>query len=163
MTEERDDKELLDWERVEERCAKLIRLGGDPRTPEHERNAACRKVVEMFRKGDMEVTSTGRWEAVTVLVQGLLRGASDLHQATGRDACQGPLNLGGKNGWRCCRCRAFNVQIVVTLRGSDPDPTPCRQCGHHRCDGLRTDPAWDPHYGTQEPQEAPIPRRRRAR
>ena len=135
-----------EWERTEEKFARLVRLGGDERTPEHERNAACRAAVRMFRRGDMTVTSTGRWEALSRLVNRLLRTVADLREALPpeADTCRAPFNLNGKNGWQCCQCSSFNTSLVVHWRGFGFGGHRCTTCGHPRCDRPKPDAAWDP-------------------
>lgn len=121
------------WSDVEERFASLVRLGGDERTPDHERSAACRAAIKMFTRGDMTVVSTGRWNALMDLYRRQV-------EVLPPDAvhCQGPFNIQGRNGWQCCKCRQF----TTGSRGFwNWNPDRCPQCGHLRCN-IMLDPNW---------------------
>jgi hypothetical protein len=114
-----------DWEKTEERFASLVRLGGDERTPDHERSNACKAAVSMFTRGDMTVVSTGRWQSLMVLYRSML---TQVRPLTMRCTSE---NVQGRNGWRCCQCGAvqMNLWIWVFRR------VHCALCGHERCDG----------------------------
>ncbi len=146
--EDEDLDETAAWEKVEERFASLMRLGGDPRTPDHERDAACRQAIRMFMNGKMTVTSTGRWTAVTKTVREMLHGAQALDAAIPADTqrCIAPYNLNGRNGWRCCKCKSLNVELVVHYQEGFWRHSRCTTCLHVRCDRVsdHTDPAHDP-------------------
>jgi hypothetical protein len=132
-----------DWEKVEERFANLVRLGGDPRTPDHERDNACRAAVAMFVDGKMTVTATGRWDALIARIRSLMGAMPPQAHAPGH-GCLAPFNLNGTNGWKCCRCGSFNTSLVVQFIGTRWLRHRCTMCGHERCDDVHLDPHWDP-------------------
>ena len=48
------DADVAAWTKDEEKFEKLVALGADERTPEHERNAACREACRMV--ADKKIT-----------------------------------------------------------------------------------------------------------
>lgn len=48
------DADVAAWTKDEDRFEKLVALGADERTPEHERNAACREACRMV--ADKKIT-----------------------------------------------------------------------------------------------------------
>ena len=113
------------WQKIEERFASLVRLGGDERTPDHERSAACRAAVAMFKKGDMEVVSAGRWASLMMLYRNML-----LQVGVPRLKCSSE-NVLGRNGWKCCQCGAIQMSLWIFIGFSRAR---CGRCGHQRCD-----------------------------
>lgn len=140
------------WEKTEEKFARLVRLGGDERTPEHERNAACRAAVRMFTKGEMTITSTGRWDALVLRIRRLISTVTELQESLPPNgpACRFPFNLNGKNGWQCCQCGSFNTSLVELWLGSLFSGQRCTMCGHQRCGRPKPDVAWNsPAYASR--------------
>lgn len=117
---------MADWERIEDKFAALVRLGGDPRTPENERNNACRLAVAMFTKGDMTVVSTGRWDSLMGLYQRMLihTGSSSLTRCSSK-------NVMSRNGWQCCQCGTIQMSLWIWI---GLGRSKCARCGHTRCD-----------------------------
>jgi len=121
---------MTDWEKTEERFANLVRLGGDERTPEHERNNACRLAIAMFTKGDMTVVSTGRWDSLMALYQRMLihAGSSSVIRCTSK-------NVLSRNGWQCCQCGTVQMSLWIWIGFGR---SKCARCGHTRCDEVST-------------------------
>jgi hypothetical protein len=116
---------VSEWERFEEKFASLVRLGGDERTPENERNNACKLAVAMFTKGDMTVVSTGRWESLMDLYRRMLAQVQvPITRCTSK-------NIRSRNGWQCCQCGTIQMSLWIWIGFGR---LKCAHCGHLRCD-----------------------------